>query len=77
MGLRMPDGHIMRMPDDVGWTIYARWQKRPGVGWVFVGYSQPKHGALFDAMKALPALQSLDEINRLYFAEPGGSWERV
>jgi hypothetical protein len=71
----MPDGHLMRTHDDVGWTTYARIVRKPGLGWHFIGYSTPKWGTLWEALNALP--QSLDEQNRLYFAEPGGRWERV
>ncbi len=77
MGLRMPDGHVMPMPNDVGWTTYARIVKKPGVGWVFIGYSTPKWGRLADAVRQLPAMQRLDEENRLYFAEAGGQWVHV
>jgi len=75
--IRLPSGAAMAMPNDIGWTTYARIVRKPGIGWVFIGYSEPKWGALSQAIRSLPSMQSLNEQNYLYFAEPGGQWERV
>lgn len=77
MSIRLPDGRLMPTQTDVGWTTYARIVRKPGVGWVFIGYSEPRWGPLLQAVQRLPAMQSLNEQNRLYFAEPGGQWERI
>lgn len=77
MSLQLPNGHVVHMPDEVGWTIFARIVRKPGIGWVFTGYSKPKWGRLFDAAQQLPSMHSLSEQNRLFFAEPGGQWEHV
>lgn len=73
--IRHQDGSVMHMPNDVGWSTYARVVRKPGIGWQFIGYSQPAWGSLADAVRKLP--QSLDEQGTLYFASPGGQWERV
>jgi hypothetical protein len=65
----------MHMPNEVGWSTFSRYQKRAGVGWVFIGYSEPRWGSLADATRALP--EPAHEMATLYFAKPGEAWERV
>lgn len=74
--LRNVDGSPVIFPNDVGWTIYARWVNKPGLGWYFLGYTAPRYGRVLDALREMQARpQSEFAWGGLLFAYPqGGGW---
>lgn len=78
MSLRNVDGSPVIQLTDFGWTTYAQWQNRPGVGWVFIGYTKPVYGRVVDAVREMQS-RPLGQFGwgGLLYATPGGAWRKV